>query len=116
MFWKSILRTLDYIITCAMWARTLQTGRRQLLRPHRTVKFSRKYNGEPAHKTYFQDPPPQKPSRSWRIIRTLLWSTTCFGLGAYASIWAFSLELDDLEEQAEQQAVQQAVSIVNCET
>lgn len=60
---------------------------------HRTVRFSRKYNGAPnaiPHTTYFQQPqePPKPPRRIWRSI---LFGTTCIGLGAYAHSWLYDL-------------------------
>lgn len=96
-----------------MWARTLQTSRRQLWQPHRTVRFSRKYNSQAQgpHTTYFQPPPAQKPSRSWRIVRTLLWSTTCVGIGAFAAAWSFASPLEELMREAEESALEEAVSI-----
>lgn len=111
---NSLLPYLGHHSLHTMWARSLQISRRPLWQQqlHRTVRFSRKYNGQSQgpHTTYFQPPPPKQPSRSWRIIRTLLWSTTCFGLGAYASLWAFAFDFDDLEGQQEEIAVKEAMS------
>ncbi|KAF2163654.1 hypothetical protein M409DRAFT_68269 [Zasmidium cellare ATCC 36951] len=95
-----------------MWARTLHASRRQLGHSHRTVRFSRRYNAQAQgpHTTYFQQPPPpQQPSRSWRIIRTLLWSSTCFGLGAFATAWAFTTPLEELLREAEEGALEDAL-------
>jgi len=48
---------------------------------HRTVRFSRKYNGTSGpHTTYFQ-PPPDAPKPQRRILRSILLGTTLFGLG-----------------------------------
>ena len=65
-----------------MWAKTLRPLRSRV---HRTVRFSRGYNGQHQgpHTTYFQPPP--KPPR--RIFRSILLGTTFFGLGAYAHSW-----------------------------
>lgn len=68
-----------------MWARSLRT-----VRSHggRIVRFRRPYNGQSQgpHTTYFQQPP--EPSRRFRrIFRSILISTTCIGLGAYAHAW-----------------------------
>lgn len=101
-----------------MWARALQASRRQLWQPHRTVRFSRKYNtqAQGPHTTYFQQPPLKQPSRSWRIIRTLFWSTTCFGFGAYASYWAFTVPLDELQGEEEENAVKGAMLAGACDS
>ncbi|KAK5174918.1 uncharacterized protein LTR77_000054 [Saxophila tyrrhenica] len=73
-----------------MWSRALRPIRTSV---HRTVLFSRRYNGQPGpHTTYFQ-PPPQKPPR--RIFRAVFFGTTCFVAGAIGSAWA--LDPEELE-------------------
>ncbi|KAK4503993.1 hypothetical protein PRZ48_004908 [Zasmidium cellare] len=94
-----------------MLVRTLQASRRQLWQSHRTVRFSRKYNAQAQgpHTTYFQPPPPQQPSRAWRIVRALLWSSTCVGIGAFGAAWAFTTPLEELMREAEEGVLENAL-------
>ncbi|KXS94109.1 hypothetical protein AC578_7509 [Pseudocercospora eumusae] len=59
-----------------MWARGLRVCRR------RNVLLRRNQTYQGPHTTYFQQPP-EAPKPKRRILRTVLWSATCFGLGAY---------------------------------
>ena len=74
-----------------MWAqRSLRPLRSQL---HRTVRFSRKYNGnqyQGPHTTYFQQPPePPKARRSY--FRSILISCTFIALGAFGHAYLFDV-------------------------
>ncbi|KAK5133552.1 hypothetical protein LTR08_007591 [Meristemomyces frigidus] len=64
-----------------MWSRGLRCGRVPSVR---ALRSSRTFNGQAteSHTTYFQQPPPQKPSGG--VLRAILLGTGCIGLGAYA--------------------------------
>ncbi|KAF7191041.1 [Pyruvate dehydrogenase [acetyl-transferring]]-phosphatase 1, mitochondrial, partial [Pseudocercospora fuligena] len=78
-----------------MWARALRVCRRRpaTTQSCRNVLLRRNQTYQGPHTTYFQQPP-EAPKPKRRILRTVLWSTTCFGLGAYGYHWLMGEPLD----------------------
>ena len=87
--------------------RQLAWGFRQCRQKYSARTYNAHAQGPPV--TYFQ-PPPQPPKRFRRVFTTILWSTTCFVLGAFASSWLVDQYAVDADEDGERvKVIQEAL-------